>query len=408
MERQGEDDTSTPPTPGDPTPGDPTSGAPPGPAFEDAHRAGLHRITMLAWRDLADAEAGGSEVHADRVASAWAAGGLEVTMRTSAARGHPHVEERNGYRVVRRSGRNVVFPKAVRDHVTGRLGPADGLVEVWNGVPWLSPLWFRGPRVAFIHHVHVDMWELSLGRTLATIGRTLERRSAPLYRTTTILTPSEGSRRHILDYLRLPESRVRVVPPGVDAAFTPGGERSSIPTVLAVGRLVPHKRVEDLIRIVPDLRRRVPGVRLVVVGEGYHRTVLEDLAASVGVADAVEFRRAVGRDELVDAYREAWVVTSASIAEGWGMTITEAAACGTPAVASRIGGHTDAIVDGTTGLLADDPSHLADQLTRVLTDDDLRRRLGEQARSRAQSLSWQATADGVLAALVDDAVSRRR
>ncbi len=87
--------------------------------------AGLSSITMLAWRDLADTEAGGSEVHADRVATEWARAGLDVTLRTSAARGFPRDETRHGYRVIRRSGRNRVFPTAIRDQLRGRLGPTD-------------------------------------------------------------------------------------------------------------------------------------------------------------------------------------------------------------------------------------------------------------------------------------------
>lgn len=372
-----------------------------------ARNAGLGAITMLAWRDLADTEAGGSEVHADRIASEWAKAGIDVTMRTSAARGFPREERRHGYRVIRRSGRNMVFPAAIRDEMRGRLGPSDGIVEVWNGVPWITPLWSRKPRVVFIHHVHVDMWALSLGPALATIGRTLERRAAPLYRSTTILTPSEGSRDQILEYLRLPSANVHVVPPGVDPDFTPGNSRSERPTVLAVGRLVPHKRLEDLIESLPELRRRVPDMRLVIVGEGYHRATLEDLVATLGVSDVVEFRRSVSRPDLIDAYREAWVVTSASIAEGWGMTVTEAAACETPAVASRVGGHTDAVLDGVTGLLADSPQELADHLYRVLVDPDLRNRLGDAARARASAMTWSATASAVLTALADDAIRRR-
>ena len=372
-----------------------------------ASDAGLRNITILAWRDLADSEAGGSEVHADRVATEWADAGLNVTLRSSAARGFPRRERRHGYEVIRQSGRNLVFPSAVRDQLTGRLGPADGIVEVWNGVPWLTPLWWRGPRVVFIHHVHVDMWELSLGPTLATIGRTLERRAAPLYRGTTILTPSEGSRQQIMEYLRLPGTKVEVVPPGVDADFTPGGSRASDPTVLAVGRLVPHKRVETLIELMPALRRQVPRARLVIVGEGYHRVALEELAQNLGVTEAIEFRHAVPRHELVDAYRQAWVVTSASIAEGWGMTITEAAGCATPAVVTRVGGHSDAVEDGVTGLLADNAEDLLAHLTSVLTDVDLRNRLGEAARLRAAALSWSTTARQILEALARDAKQRR-
>jgi glycosyltransferase involved in cell wall biosynthesis len=148
-------------------------------------------------------------------------------------------------------------------------------------------------------------------------------------------------------------------------------------------------------------------MRLVIVGEGYHRATLEDLVATLGVSDVVEFRRSVSRPDLIDAYREAWVVTSASIAEGWGMTVTEAAACGTPAVASRVGGHTDAVLDGVTGLLADSPQELADHLYRVLVDPDLRNRLGDAARARASAMTWSATASAVLTALADDAIRRR-
>lgn len=366
-----------------------------------ARDADLRRITLLAWRDLADTEAGGSEVHADRIASAWAAAGIGVTMRTSAARGLPRTEERHGYRVIRRSGRNMVFPTAIRDQLSGRLGRADAVVEVWNGVPWLTPLWCRQPHVAFIHHVHVDMWELSLGPTLARIGRTLERRSAPLYRSTIVLTPSTATREHIVEYLRLPPDNLRVIPPGIDPWFTPGGTRAPVPTVLVVGRLVPHKRVEDLLDLLPDLTRRIPGVRLEVIGEGYHRTTLEQHARNLGVGDQVTFHRAVSTDELVAAYRRAWVVTSASIAEGWGMTLTEAAACGTPAVVLRTGGHTDAVEDGVSGLLAGSTSQLGILLGDVLTDPSLRQRLGDGAAKRASSLSWQATAVGVLEAVAD-------
>ncbi len=84
----------------------------------------------------------------------------------------------------------------------------------------------------------------------------------------------------------------------------------------------------------------------------------EDLEAQVREARAESWIALPGRvdeTEKIDLYRRAWVLASASAREGWGMTITEAAACGTPAVATRVPGHADAVVDGTTGLLADGP-----------------------------------------------------
>ena len=112
-------------------------------------------------------------------------------------------------------------------------------------------------------------------------------------------------------------------------------------------------------------------------------------------------------EELLALYRQAWLVASASIAEGWGMTLTEAAACGTPAVATRINGHTDSVRDGRSGLLADGSRDLAAKIAPVLGDDDLRQRLSEGARKYAASLTWDATAVGVLTPLADEALRRQ-
>jgi glycosyltransferase involved in cell wall biosynthesis len=117
----------------------------------------------------------------------------------------------------------------------------------------------------------------------------------------------------------------------------------------------------------------------------------------------VTFAGRVDDDGLVDLYQRAWVVASASSHEGWGMTLTEAAACGTPAVATRIPGHLDALQDGVGGLLGEGDDELVEHLSAVLTDEDLRRRLSEGALRRAGELTWDATAYGTLAVLADEA-----
>src|ERR1700737_1260792 len=75
-----------------------------------AASAGIRRIHVLAWRDLDDVEAGGSELHIANVAKLWAEAGIDVTLRTSYAQGHPRRVTRDGYRVIRRAGRYLVFP----------------------------------------------------------------------------------------------------------------------------------------------------------------------------------------------------------------------------------------------------------------------------------------------------------
>jgi len=362
--------------------------------------AGIGRIHVLAWRDLDDVEAGGSELHASTVAARWAAAGIEVVMRTSHAAGSPPRAIRNGYEIVRYAGRYLIFPRAVAAELFGRHGRRDALVEIWNGVPFLSPLWARGHRATWLHHVHEDMWPMVLPPKLARAGQLLERRFAPpFYRRTPIVTLSESSRAHILDRLRLPADNVHVVPPGIDPGFSPGAEAPD-PTVVAVGRLMPSKNFPALLDAMAAVRRKVPNARLRIIGEGYERPNLERRIAELGAAEWCTLEGRVAPEVLLEAYRSAWIVASTSRAEGWGMTLTEAAACATPAVATRIPGHTDAVVDNETGLLVDRNDELAPAMVRLLTDHDVRQRQAAAALTRSAHFSWDRTAFDTLAVLV--------
>lgn len=367
-----------------------------------ADEAGLQRIHVLAWRDLDDVEAGGSELHIHEVASIWAQSGLSVTMRTSFAAGHPAVTERNGYRVVRRAGRYLVFPRAAIAERLGRHGVTDGLVEIWNGMPFLSPVWRSTPGIVLLHHVHGEMWRMVLPPHLARIGELVENRLAPpFYRSTPIVTLSESSKMELVEDLGFDADQVRVIPPGIDPAFRPGGSPSPVPEVLVVGRLVPVKRIDRMIRIMAKVRQQIDNARLRIIGTGYEQDELERLVDEVGGGDWVEFCGRVSDTELVSAYQSAWVVASASVREGWGMTLTEAAACGTPAVATRIPGHSDAVAEGISGLLADDDDELEGHLLDVLSDPLRRQALASGALERASELTWANTATGILDVLAD-------
>ncbi len=367
-----------------------------------AGAAGLRRVHVLAWRDLDDIEAGGSEVHADQIARRWAEAGLEVVQRTSRAHGQVTDTTRNGYRVIRRGGRHTVFLDAPAQELLRRAGRRDALLEVWNGLPFFTPLWARGPRATFVHHVHADMWRQVMTPGLARLGEVLELRVAPrLYRHARVLTPSASSRSHIIERLGLPPANVTAIPNGVDERFCPGGSKATRPRIVTVGRLVVHKHVERLLGIAATVRRVVPDLELEIVGQGYERPNIERAVDALDAGGWVHLRGHVPEDELVDLLRSAWVIASTSSDEGWGLSLTEAAACGTPAVATRIAGHVDRVRDGDTGLLAGTDDELARALEAVLTDEGLRARLGAGARTWAETLTWDRAALDVLRAITE-------
>lgn len=368
-----------------------------------AAAAGLQRVHMIAWRDLDDVEAGGSELHAATVARLWAEAGLEVLMRTSWAQGHPNHGRRDGYEVIRKAGRYQVFPRTALAEIRKTYGRPDGLVEIWNGMPFFSPLWATTPSVVVLHHVHADMWKMVLPPNLAKVGDTVERQLAPrIYRRSRMITLSPSSKEEMVDLGFRPD-RIDVVPPGIDPRFTPGGPLAERPLIVGAGRLAPVKRFDRLIRAAAEARQTTPDLELVIAGTGPLRNELEELIAGLDAQEWVTLAGRVSDAELLDLYRRAWVIASSSVREGWNMTLTEAAACGTPAVATRIAGHVDAVADGRGGLLADDDRELAAHLAAVTSDADLRARLSAGARDHVTQFTWDATARSILTALAEEA-----
>lgn len=365
---------------------------------DDLRQRGIRRVHVLAWRDLDDADAGGSEVHADEVMRRWADLGLDVLHRTSYAAGLPTEAVRNGYRVVRRGSRYTVFGRTVASELTRRMGPYDALVEIWNGVPWFSPIWCRRPRVTVLHHVHGPMWDQMLPGPLGPAGRFLESRLAPpFYRRGLTVTGAETSRDELLELGFRPD-RVLAVPYGVDPRFSPGGTKTAQPSVVAVGRLAPVKRFDRVIDAVVAARREVDGLTATIVGRG---PLADELQARIDAAGAGGYIRLAGRvddADLIDLYRSSWLVTSGSIAEGWGLSLTEGAGCGTPALATDIRGHRNSVLDGRSGVLVP-PERLATTMVELLHDRPWLDRLAAGAREWGASLTWERSALGLTAAL---------
>jgi glycosyltransferase involved in cell wall biosynthesis len=170
---------------------------------------------------------------------------------------------------------------------------------------------------------------------------------------------------------------------------------------------VPVKQHDLLIEALVELKRRYPTLEAVIAGDGYKRDELEAQLHTARAEDWIHLPGRISDEEVVDLYRRAWVLASSSAREGWGMTITEAAACGTPAVVTRIAGHLDAVDDGRSGLLVDGRDGLVDGLDRVLRDPDLRARLSSGAAAHAANMTWEASALGVLEVLAAEAMRVR-
>jgi glycosyltransferase involved in cell wall biosynthesis len=361
-------------------------------AAERLRRAGVRRVESYAWRDLDDAEAGGSELHADEIFRRWAAVGIEIVHRTS-TRDAPREFRRHGYRVIQRGSRYDVFARVLLRQLVRRRPQDTATIEIWNGVPWFGPLWAPRRRLVWLHHVHRDMWAEALPRPLDAVGRWVETRFAPLfYRRSCFATLSDSSAEEI-EALGIGRQRLTVIPPGVHERFTPDpSRRADHPHVVVVGRLAPVKRQRLALAALAEARRSVPGLTVELVGDGPERDLVDAWIADHGAEGWVDRRGRVTDDELVEAYRRAWLVVSASHAEGWGMSLTEGGACATPCVATDIAGHRGSCVDGATGVLVAGVDDLGGAIAALLIDEARREAMGAAAIEHARNLSWTAVA----------------
>ncbi len=247
-----------------------------------------------------------------------------------------------------------------------------------------------------------------------------------------LLANTEDEARQLVDLYGADRARVAVVPPGVDLdTFSPGGlaarrmarHRLGLPpdaqVLLFVGRIQPLKAPDVLLaaaaRWVAEDPARREKLRVVVVGgpsgSGLdHPEELQQLAAGLGVADLVSFRRPVSRPVLAEWYRAADLVAVPSYNESFGLVAVEAQACGTPVVAARVGGLRTAVADGESGLLVDghDPVDWARAIGRLLDDRPRRQRMRSAAVAHARQFSWDATVDATLGVYAGALADHRR
>ena len=349
-------------------------------------------ILLLTDRDWTHPQGGGTGANLFGQVSRWVAWGHRVTVIAGDYPGAKKVEQLAPNLEIHRMGtRLTVFPRAAWATLRRGIGrDADVVLEVVNGIAFFSPLWRwqKAPTVALVHHVHQDHYVTELGLQGRIAALFLERLPLRLlYRQTPVLTISHAALEEIVE-LGVPRDHVHVAYLGVDDAPYPPGGRSDEPRLLFLGRLKKYKRIE----FVLDVLEAIPAATLDIAGDGDHREALVAEIAERGLTDRVTLHGHVSEGDKYRLYGEAWVNLTASSAEGWCLTVMEAAAAGTPSAALRVGGLEESIVDEQTGLLADSPEELAQRVAALAADPQRRDELGAEAQARARGFTWDNTA----------------
>ncbi len=353
-------------------------------------------ILLVNWQDRDNPQAGGAEVHLFEIFGRLASAGHRVRLVCSGWEGSPALATVGGIEVHRVGGRHsfaVLGRGAVRRVI--RAERPDILVEDINKLP----LYLAGqgpPFCAIVPHLFGETVFQEAPWPMAALVWLAERPLPAGYRGSAFHAISESTRDDLVSR-GIPAARVRVIHPGVDSVRLspdPAGRREPVPTFLYVGRLKRYKGIGYAIRALASARRARPELRLVVAGAGDYLPELVRLATELGQESAVDFRGFVSEEEKLSLLRGSWANLFPSPKEGWGITVVEAAACGTPSVASDSPGLRDSVRDGVTGFLVPhgDTDALAARMLELADSPALVGRTGAAARRYAEGLTWESAA----------------
>ena len=348
-------------------------------------------VLFVAWRDLASPRAGGSEVLVDRLAEGMVARGNRVTLLC----GGPTAD--HGYRVRRNGGTYSQFLRAPLSYWR-HLRDADLVVEVCNGMPFLSPLWCRRPLICLVNHMHTELWPLRFPAPVAAAGRFAESRLMPWAHRNNLFLTVSNSTADALGRAGVDAGRIRQICNGV-VQPDPPTPRSAQPMFLALGRLTDYKRIDLLLKLWRRVRPVVGGT-LVIAGDGPERARIEAMAGRDVII--------VGRVSEQEKHRllcAAWLLVHPALIEGWGLVVAEAAIRGTPAVGFDVPGLRDSVVNGRTGVLVASEGDFASAWASLALNHPARRAMWTAAREHAERLHWSLAVDG-FAQVADDAIAR--
>ncbi len=354
------------------------------------------KILLLNWQDIKNPFGGGAEVYLHQIFKRLAAQGHEITLLCSQFQGAPAEEEIDGLRIVR-SGNRSLFNFAVPIEYAKRFRHEgyDIVIDDINKIPFYTPLFIREPLLGMVMHLFGNAIFKEASVLAATYVYGAERLAHSVYRKTPLVAISESTRQELLSH-GCQEENIFLVPCAVNHEIyhqLPGVIRTE-PMIGYIGRIKKYKSVDHLLRAFAIALKEMPQTKLIIIGEGDGRLAFERLSRELHIDHATTFTGFLPVEEKVRLLNQMQIVVNTSAKEGWGLTVTEANACGTPAIASDVPGLRDAVIDGETGLLYEygNIEQLAEKILLLLRDEHLRARLTTGALAYAQSLTWDASA----------------
>lgn len=355
------------------------------------------KILIYNWKDLRHPEVGGAEIITHELAKRLVKQGHEVTWFCRSFPGGNAEDSYGGIRIVRRGNLLSTYFHGWRYYRSLARKP-DLVIDMVNTLAWQTPLYARQSKViAYVNQLAREVFFYQLHWPIAGFAYQLEPLQFAPYRNVPFVCYANSTKQDLAK-LGIPGRKIAVFTLGLDHGRYAPGKKSPTPLFVTLGRLVKMKRNDLVVKGMASVVKTLPESKLVIIGDGPEKPALERLVSKlklgehVTIADQdVWFFGKNFKDQKAKLLQRAWALVIPSVKEGWGMVVTEAAACGTPSIGTAVTGLQDSIKHGKTGLVVSihpSPAELAEAMLRIAQDMRLRGRLSRNALAFAKTLDW--------------------
>lgn len=345
-------------------------------------------ILILNWRDPKNPRAGGAELVTMEHAKAWVTAGHSVAWFTSNFNGGKTEELIDGVHIYRRGSSVTTLLLAPFFYFKNR-SQYQLIIDEIHGLPFMTPLYVRKTKLAFIHEVAVEIWDYMYPYPLNILGKWFESWYFKFYKNVTFWTVSDSTKKELQNR---GVKNVTVIHNGIDIKAV-DGEKEQKPTFVFVSRLVKMKGIEDIIDAFALIYEKDTTSQLWLIGTGEDEYVsrLKRHVITRNLDKNVTFFGHVPENKKNQLLRRAHILLHASVKEGWGLVVLEAAAQSTPAVVYNVAGLRDSVVNDKTGLVIskNTPEELARQAVELLRDKKRYKEMQVRAYNWAKSFTWE-------------------
>jgi len=352
-------------------------------------------ILILNWRDRSHPKSGGAEIVTMEHAKGWVRMGHQVTWLTGWYAGAKHEEIIDGVTIVRHAGSLTIYIYAIWYLLLHR-NTYDVIVDEVHGFPFFSPLFTQKPVVMFIHEIAGEIWDYMFSFPKNTIGKCLEFLYLQLYRNCFIWTDAPSTVKELVARGMKKEQCVAIPCPitvSNKLQVTSYKSKEKVPTYIFVSRLVKMKGIEEVVKAFSFIAKEQLKAHLWIVGSGEEDYVqsLKVMVYEYGIAKKVTFKGNVSEKEKFSLMGKAHILLHASVKEGWGLVVLEAAYVGTPAIVYNVGGLCDVVKSGKTGVVVEDnsPQTMAKEAIKLMNDKKRYSLYQKEGKHWVLSLQWE-------------------